>query len=97
MAALPATREAILEAFRSLPWHEQRAVAAAVNQEMQAAVPADAVVDQQGAVSWEPRLASPGWVSWRQLVGLFANGQEPPSDAQVQQWLEEARMEKYGG
>lgn len=102
MAALPSTREAILEAFRGLPLHEQRVVADAVNQEIQTAESAEAVVDQQETVSpdtmsREPRPAQPGWVGWRQLAGLFANGQEPPSDAQVQQWLEEARMEKYGG
>ncbi len=35
--------------------------------------------------------------SWREMAGLAANGQEPPSDEQVAQWLDEHRMEKYGG
>lgn len=28
--------------------------------------------------------------------GLLATGQPPPTDEEVQQWLEEARWEKYG-
>jgi len=36
--------------------------------------------------------------SWRDLVGAAAlPGQEPPTDAQVAQWLEERREERYGG
>lgn len=29
------------------------------------------------------------------LAGIFSNGQPPPSDAQVAQWLNERRQEKY--
>jgi hypothetical protein len=29
-------------------------------------------------------------------LGLLATGQHAPSDTQVQQWLDERRMEKYG-
>lgn len=31
------------------------------------------------------------------LRGLLANGQPAPSDEDVARWLEEARLEKYGG
>jgi hypothetical protein len=35
--------------------------------------------------------------SWREMAGLAAvPGQEPPSDEQVAQWLDEHRTEKYG-
>jgi len=34
--------------------------------------------------------------SWREMAGLAANGQEPPSDEQVARGLDERRMEKYG-
>lgn len=89
MATIPSTREAILEAFRGLPPDEQRAVADEVNRELQAA-------GADTTSSNEPHPGRPGWVSWRQLAGLFDNGQEPPTDEQVLQWLEEARAEKYG-
>ena len=29
-------------------------------------------------------------------LGLLATGQPVPSDAEIQQWLDERRMEKYG-
>ena len=35
--------------------------------------------------------------SWREMAGMAANDQEPPTDEQVAQWLDEHRMEKYGG
>jgi hypothetical protein len=92
MPTIPSTREAILEAFRGLPLEEQREVAEAVNQELHRSEISTGA-DQSG----QPHPGSPGWVSWRQLTGLLANGKEPPSDEQVQQWIDEARMEKYGG
>ncbi len=43
------------------------------------------------------RAKAPQRPSWREMAGLAANGQEAPSDEQVAQWLDEHRMEKYGG
>jgi hypothetical protein len=34
--------------------------------------------------------------SWKQMAGLASNGQTPPSDDEVAQWLAEHRVEKYG-
>jgi len=34
--------------------------------------------------------------SWREMAGMASNDQEPPTDEQVAQWLDEHRMEKYG-
>lgn len=34
--------------------------------------------------------------TWDALYGIASNGQEPPTDEQVEQWLDEHRMEKYG-
>lgn len=90
MTTIPATREAILEAFRGLPPQEQRAVAEAVNQVLQ-------TTGYAAGQPTEPRPGQPGWVSWHRLAGLFANGKEPPSYEQVRQWIDEARVEKYGG
>ena len=32
----------------------------------------------------------------QKALGLLATSQPPPSDAEVQQWLDEHRMERYG-
>ena len=53
MSTIPSTRDAILEAFRSLPPDEQRAVADAVNQEL---LMATYTAEQ----SVEPRPGHPG-------------------------------------
>jgi hypothetical protein len=34
--------------------------------------------------------------SWRQMVGLAAQGRPAPSDDEVARWLDEHRSEKYG-
>jgi hypothetical protein len=34
--------------------------------------------------------------TWEALYGIASTGQEPPSDEQVAQWLDERRMNKYG-
>lgn len=36
---------------------------------------------------------SPQRPSWREMAGMASNGQEPPTDEQVAQWLDEHRME----
>ena len=35
-------------------------------------------------------------VSWREMAGLASNGQPPPADEEVAQWLDERRAKKYG-
>lgn len=40
--------------------------------------------------------SAPQQDSWRQLVGFLATDKPAPSDEEVEQWLEEHRMEKYG-
>lgn len=42
------------------------------------------------------RRQQPQRPSWRAMVGLASDGQEPPTDGQVAQWLDEHRMKKYG-
>jgi len=86
MASIPANREAILEAIRGLSPKEQHDIAEEVAREY-----------LYPAMPNEQPDEKVGWVSWRQLAGLFANDQRPPSDEEVEQWLDEARTEKYGG
>jgi hypothetical protein len=33
---------------------------------------------------------------WRELAGLVATGGPPPSDQEIERWLDEHRSEKYG-
>jgi hypothetical protein len=40
--------------------------------------------------------AQPQRPSWREMVGLAATGQPPPSDEDISTWLDEHRSEKYG-
>ncbi|WIG58949.1 MAG: hypothetical protein OJF49_001696 [Ktedonobacterales bacterium] len=89
MAAISPKGKAILDAFRDLSQDEQRAVAEEVVRTY--------VQSMHHTETMPPSPGQPGWVSWRDLAGLFSNGQEPPSDELVAQWLDEARIEKFGG
>lgn len=84
MAAPSIDRDTIFEVTRRWSLTDQMALAQAILQ----------------AVS--ERLAegrrTPQRPSWHEMVGLAAvPGKEPPSDEQVAQWLDERRMNKYGG
>lgn len=47
--------------------------------------------------AYESRDASPmAQAGWRNLIGLLATEQTPPSDEDVARWREERRTEKYG-
>ncbi|MDQ2806752.1 MAG: hypothetical protein M3Z04_07515 [Chloroflexota bacterium] len=43
-----------------------------------------------------PEATRPRQKTLATALGMLAKDQPPPSDAEVEQWLEEARMEKYG-
>jgi hypothetical protein len=45
----------------------------------------------------EELATEPQRPSWRDMVGLASNGQEPPTDEQIAEWLDERRTHKYGG
>ncbi len=44
----------------------------------------------------EVERAGPSGPTWQQALGLLDTGQPAPGDADVQQWLNEHRLEKYG-
>lgn len=44
----------------------------------------------------EPAPSRPRHMTLPQALGLLATDQPPPSDVEVQQWLAEHRLEKYG-
>lgn len=80
MATSALDRDAILRAIRAWPPSEQLALAREIWTHLGA------------PVVEEPTLPP----SSRDLAGLISNGQTPPTDEEVAQWLDEHRMEKYG-
>ena len=83
MATEALDRESILQAIQNWSPDEQLALAREITGRAEALAE-----DKRGA-----RLAVPSAA----LRGLLANGQSAPSDEEVARWLDEARMEKYGG
>lgn len=81
MSAPLLDRETILRAIQTWPQDEQMALAVDIMQ-------------RAGAALVEEPLDPP---DSQGLAGLLANDQPPPTDEQVEKWLEEDRMKKYGG
>ena len=91
MASPTIDPDTILRTIRAWPPDEQLALAEAIARQATQARTQNA----PSAPTEQPTL--PQRPSWREMAGLAAvPGQEPPSDEQVQQWLDEHRMEKYG-
>jgi hypothetical protein len=81
--AIPASdREAILKAIEAWPLEDQVALAQ--------------MILQRTAAHTVSGAKAPQRPSWKQMAGLASNGQTPPSDDEVAQWLDEHRSEKYG-
>lgn len=80
MAMSTLDRETILQAIRTWPLDEQRALAREI-------------LERVGVPLVEEPLAPP---DSHGLAGLIANGQTPPTDEEVAQWLDERRLERYG-
>jgi hypothetical protein len=83
MAQAALDRETILEAISTWPRDEQAALAREILQR---------VHEQSGPIVEPPVRRG----SLRNLVGLLATDRPPPTDEEVEQWLDEHRMEKYG-
>lgn len=79
-------QERILQDIQEWPMEEQLALAQTILQRI-----AHLREEQRGQPPQPPRVPSAA------LRGLLANGQPVPSDEEVARWLDEARMEKYGG
>lgn len=83
MAAPSIDRDTILEVTRNWSLADQMALAQAILQAV-----SERLVEKQ---------TKPQRPSWREMAGLAAvPGQQPPTDEQVAQWLDERRMSKYG-
>jgi hypothetical protein len=86
MASPMQDRERILRDVGEWPVEEQVALARTILQRAEALLR-----EQRMLLSAGPRVSSAA------LRGLLANDQPAPSDEDVARWLDEARMEKYGG
>jgi hypothetical protein len=82
MAIPTSDREAILKAIEAWPLEDQVALAH--------------MILQRSAAHTAPGAKTPQRPSWKRMAGLASNGQTPPSDDEVAQWLDEHRSEKYG-
>lgn len=87
MAISSSDREAVLKVIETWPAEDQMMLAQMI---------------WERVVSWRASQAQPfedpvGTPStWDALYGIASNGQTPPTDEEVAQWLGEHRMEKYG-
>jgi hypothetical protein len=82
MAIPTSDREAILKAIEAWPLEDQIALAQ--------------LILQRSAAHGARGAKTPQRPSWKQMAGMASNGQAPPSDKEVAQWLDEHRAEKYG-
>lgn len=86
MAERTLDRERILEAIRDWPVDEQTLLAREILERVREASVAVPIK--------EPPLAPP---NSKGLAGLLATDQPPPTDEEVERWLDEHRMERYSG
>jgi hypothetical protein len=83
ITAIPTSdREVILKAIEAWPLADQVALAQMILQRMAAHTTSGAKRPQRP--------------SWKQMAGMASNGQTPPSDDEVAQWLDEHRSARYG-
>ena len=77
------TFDTILEQVGHLPEDEQRELVRAI-------------VDRIYRAYQATERQSQPFIPSERLRGIGSNGQRPPTDEEVAQWLDEHRMEKYG-
>ncbi len=88
MATPTQDRERILQDILTWSVEEQIALAREILQRAEKLRQRDLGTQEQPAIPPVPSAA---------LRGLLSNDQPAPSDEEVARWLDEARMEKYGG
>ena len=88
MAATPRDHETILKTIATWPVEEQVTLARMI---------LERAATQPGAPAQRAEAQPPERSTWEALYGIASSEQQPPSDEQVAQWLDEHRMEKYGG
>ena len=76
VAATPLEREAILHAIERWPVEDQVALARTI-------------LERTASGQAETSLEKPPRSTWDALHGIASDGQEPPTDEQIAQWLDE--------
>lgn len=84
MAILPAERERILRTIETWPIEDQVTLAQAI---------LGKVAARLGASPQSVSEAASERSTWDALHGIASNSQTPPTDEQVERWLDEHRME----
>ena len=82
MAIPTSDRDAVLKAIEAWPLEDQVALAH--------------MILQRSAAHTAPDAKTPQRPSWKQMAGMASNGQTPPSDEEVAQWLDEHRSARHG-
>ena len=82
MAATPLDRKDILHAIEAWPVEDQVALARIILERTASGQP-------------ETSLEKLDRSTWDALHGIASGGEEPPTDEQVAQWLDEHKMDKY--
>ncbi len=87
MAISSSDREAVLKVIETWPAEDQMILAQMIWER---------VVSRRASQAhpYEEPVDTPS--TWDVLYGIASNGQTPPTDEEVAQWLDEHRMEKYG-
>jgi hypothetical protein len=85
MSAPPLDHDRILETVRRWPRDAQLALARELLHAAVVPPEYDDLVEAPAPVT-----------SWRNLIGLLATDQPPPSDEEIERWREERRIERYG-
>ena len=83
MAATPLDRTDILHAIEAWPVEDQVALARTI-------------LERTALSQLETNQKKPVRSTWDALHGIASGGEEPPTDEQVAQWLDEHKMDKYG-
>jgi hypothetical protein len=109
MTAPALDRDTILRAIRTWPQDEQLAFAQEILRQVRGHVveeplaPPDfrglagLISNGQTPPTDEETVRPQERSTWDALYGIASNSKEPPSDEEVAKWLDEHRMEKYGG
>lgn len=87
MSAPPLDHDTILRAIQQ--WPRERQI------ELAREILSASAQERQNGETETPQPSQQG-DSWMRLIGILATDQPPPTDEEIERWLEERRIERYG-